>query len=136
MRNCDKVNKTLEKCGIPRPQIDWGSQNLSNERKKFTEHQMFMFQGTLMEQREDAHVTMLLLKMGAKQCDIYRATNLIDKKTNKIFEKIQEHIAPKVNTVFSRYQFKNIIQGEKTIEQFITSLKSQADEWDFGDFKS
>ncbi|XP_060575603.1 uncharacterized protein LOC132733042 [Ruditapes philippinarum] len=124
--------------GIPQPQMDWTSTNLVEEFAKFQEHCELVFKGPLKEQEEDVHVTMLLLYMGAKGREIYRAANLSNadrKETKKIFQKVREHIAPIINPVFSRYQFNNITQGEKTTEQFITIIKNKATECDFGTMK-
>ncbi|XP_060600522.1 uncharacterized protein K02A2.6-like [Ruditapes philippinarum] len=124
--------------GIPQPQMDWTSTNLVEEFAKFQEHCELIFKGPLKDQEEDVHVTMLLLYMGAKGREIYRAANLSNadrKETKKIFQKVREHIAPIINPVFSRYQFNNITQGEKTMEQFITIIKNKAAECDFGTMK-
>lgn len=58
-----------------------------------------------------------------------------EKRPAKSLKKI-DNKTPKVNPVFSRYKFNNIIQGEKTIEQFITCVRIKADECDFGGLKS
>jgi hypothetical protein len=76
--------------------------------------------------------------MGAKGREIYHAVEMSDddrKKPERIFNKIRAHIAPTLNPVFARYQFNNIVQGEKTMEQFITLVKNKAKDCDFGALK-
>jgi hypothetical protein len=76
--------------------------------------------------------------MGAKGREIYHAVEMSEedrKKPERIFSKVRAHIAPTLNPVFARYQFNNIVQGEKTMEQFIALVKNKAKDCDFGALK-
>lgn len=56
---------------------------------KFQEHCKLVFNGPLKDREEGVHVTILLLSMGSRGRDIYRAANLLedDRKETEFFSK-------------------------------------------------
>ena len=40
------------------------------------------------------------------------------------FGRSQKHVKPKSNPLFARYKFRNVTQGNDSMEQFITKLKT------------
>ncbi|XP_052236866.1 uncharacterized protein LOC127848439 [Dreissena polymorpha] len=47
-------------------------------------------------------------------------------KLDIIYTQFLEHVQPKLNSVFKRYQFNNIVQGQLSIEDFLTTLRISA----------
>lgn len=116
--------------------MDWNSMNLLEAFKKFRQHAELVFAGALKEKDEEVHVTYLLLWVGEKGREIYNTLTLTDaqrKKVKDICEAFQKHVQPKSNPVFARYKFNNEVQGENSVEQFITRLKVLAKDCSFGE---
>ncbi|MCG7878659.1 MAG: hypothetical protein JAY78_20305, partial [Candidatus Thiodiazotropha taylori] len=110
--------------------------NLLEAFKKFRQHAELVFAGALKEKDEEVHVTYLLLWVGEKGREIYNTLTLTDaqrKKVKDICEAFQKHVQPKSNPVFARYKFNNEVQGENSVEQFITRLKVLAKDCSFGE---
>lgn len=111
---------------MPVPSMDWNSVNLLEAFKKFRQHAELIFQGALAEKTEEVHVTYLLLWIGEKGHEIYNTLTLTNeerKKVNDICTAFQNHVQPKSNPVFARYKFNNEVQGDSSVEQFVTRLK-------------
>lgn len=53
-------------------------------------------------------------------------------KIGKLKEKFHEYFVPKKNTTYERYKFFTYRQGTEKLEQFITHLKNQAHQCEFG----
>ncbi|XP_060554235.1 uncharacterized protein K02A2.6-like [Ruditapes philippinarum] len=120
--------------GVPIPTMNWDSQNPMEEFKKFRQHAELIFSGALREKEEEVQVTYLLLWIGDRGRQIYNTLTLTElqrKSIKAISDAIQKHLQPKSNPVFSRYKFHNEKQGNSTIEQFITRLKTLANDCAF-----
>ncbi len=81
-------------------------------------------------------ITYLLLWIGDKGRDIFDTLSLSEEQKtslNAVCGAIKLHIQPKCNPVFSRYKFNNEIQGENTVEQFLTKLKLLAQGCNYAD---
>ena len=44
------------------------------------------------------------------------------KKLKTYYDRFQGYVQPKLNPVFTRYKFNNVVQKSDTTEQFVTSL--------------
>ncbi|XP_053394473.1 uncharacterized protein LOC128555628 [Mercenaria mercenaria] len=64
--------------------------------------------------------------MGQKGREIYKTLVLTadqKKSVKATADAFEKHVQPKSNPVFARFKFNNEVQGENTMEQFITRLK-------------
>lgn len=126
----------MELSGVPVPSMDWSSVNLLESFKKFRQHAELVFKGALKEKDEEVHVTYLLLWIGEKGREIYNTLSLTEaqkKSVKDTCEAFQKHVQPKSNPVFARYKFNNEVQGENSVEQFITRLKVLSKDCSFGE---
>ena len=53
------------------------------------------------------------------------------KDVSEICEAFETHVQPKSNPVFARYKFNNEVQGDNSIEQFVTRLKVMSKDCSF-----
>jgi len=114
----------------------WGSLNLLQSFKKFRKHAELIFSGALEEKTDAVKVIYLLLWLGEQGREIFETLELADDKRKIVkdtCEAFEKHVQPKSNPVFSRYKFNNEVQGDSTIEQFVTRLKVLARDCNFGD---
>ena len=110
--------------------------NLLENFKKFRQHAELIFKGALADKTEEIHVTYLLLWVGEKGREIYNTLTLTNderKKVDDICEAFQNHVQPKSNPVFARYKFSNEVQGDSSVEQFVTRLKVLSKDCSFED---
>ena len=124
----------MELNGVPPPSMDWNSTNLPEAWRQFYEHAELIFKGPLKGKGDDVQITYLLLWIGKKGRDIYKTLPLSedDRKTfSAIGKAFKEHVQPKSNPVFHRFKFNNEVQGENTMEQFITKLRLLASDCEF-----
>lgn len=126
----------MELSGVPTPSMDWSSVNLLESFKKFRQHAELIFAGALAEKTEEVHVTYLLLWVGEKGREIYNTLNLTAEQKKKVADictAFQTHVQPKSNPVFARYKFNNEVQGDSSVEQFVTRLKVLSKDCSFDD---
>ena len=109
------------------PHMNWESQNLPEQWKKFEAHVKLMFSGPLAEKTEIVKISYLLIWVGEKGRDIRSTWTLSDAEAKLLktyFEKYTEHVTPKSNEVFSRYKFHARVQSNgESLESFVTDLK-------------
>ena len=116
----------MELAGVPTPSMDWSSLNLLGAFKKFRQHAELIFAGALRDKDPEVHCTYLLLWVGEKGREISNTLTLTNdqkKDISEISSAFQTHVQPKSNPVFARYKFNNDVQGDNSVEQFITRLK-------------
>ena len=53
-------------------------------------------------------------------------------KLKTFYERLKKHLRPTLNPIFARYQFNNEVQGDETIDSFVTRLRLKAQDCDFG----
>ncbi len=122
--------------GVPTPCMDWNCTNLPEAWRKFQQHTDLILRGPLKDKGDDVKITYLLLWIGDKGRDIFDTLSLSEEQKtslNAVCGAIKLHIQPKCNPVFSRYKFNNEIQGENTVEQFLTKLKLLAQGCNYAD---
>lgn len=92
----------------------------------------------LDKKEEKIQCTQLLHQLGEECIKIYNSFNFQEEEKNKITvlkQKFEDHFVPKKNKIYERYKFFSARQEDKTLEQFITYLKNQADQCEFGEVK-
>ena len=116
----------MDLTGIPTPKMDWDSTNLPEAWKKF-QHVQLIFDGPLKDKDEEIKCKYLLLWVGDKGRDVFNTWPELSaeqaKTLNVYFNKFKSYVQPKLNPVFARYKFNNILQNSDTTEQFVTRLK-------------
>ncbi|XP_053383662.1 uncharacterized protein LOC128549912 [Mercenaria mercenaria] len=126
----------MDLTGVPTPTMDWDSPNLLETFKTFRGHAELIFQGPLKGKDEPVQITYLLLWMGQKGREIYKTLVLTadqKKSVKATADAFEKHVQPKSNPVFARFKFNNEVQGEYTMEQFITRLKILANDCSYGE---
>ena len=110
------------------PQMDWDAENLPERWKRFRQHVELMFSGPFAAKKEEEKCSYLLIWCGEIGRDIANTWSDVaeddKKKLKTYFERFANHVEPKCNPVFSRYEFHKRVQAEsETVEQFVTDLK-------------
>lgn len=113
----------------------WDSSNLPEQWEKFMRHTELMFSGPLKDKTEEEKVSYLLLWVGDKGRDIRHTWKDIpaedSKKLQTFYDRFRKHVRPTLNPIFARYQFNNEVQGNETIDTFVTRLRLKAQDCDF-----
>lgn len=127
----------MDLTGIPTPKMDWDSTNLPEAWKKFQQHVQLIFDGPLKDKDEEIKCKYLLLWVGDKGRDVFNTWPELSaeqaKTLNVYFNKFKSYVQPKLNPVFARYKFNNILQNSDTTEQFVTRLKLHVQDCNYGD---
>ena len=115
------------------PVFDWEKPTQAGW-KKFENHARLMFDGPLAGKATKVKCSYLLLWLGDKGREVFSTWQLEADDLNDLevyIAKFQEHITPKFNTVFARFQFfdRNQMDGEKST-YYITALKLLAQQCD------
>ena len=112
---------------VQAPQMNWESKDLPGTFAKFKQHCELMFKGPLKQAAESVKASYVLLWIGEKGRDISNTWELTDAEQSDkdmILRKFQEHVNPRTNSVFSRFQFQSRIQRhEETFDDFVTDLQ-------------
>lgn len=117
--------------------MDWGSSNLPEAWRKFQNHVELVFKGPLQEKDEKTKCMYLLLWVGEKGRDIQNTwTGLEEGDLDKLktyYDRYKAHVLPKLNPIFARYKFNKEIQGDNSIEEYLTRLRLLAKDCSFHD---
>ena len=119
----------MDLSGIPPPVMNWSSSNLPEQWESFLMHVKLIFTGPLKAKSEEEKVSYLLLWIGDQGRQIYRTWTLSvedAKKLDTFYNKFKAHVQPKLNPIFARYQFNNQVQGNDSIDMFVTRLRNKA----------
>ena len=126
----------MDLTGIPPPKMDWDSTNLPEAWKKFQQHVDLIFTGPLADKEESILCKYLLLWIGDKGRDVFNTWEISAedaKKLQTFYDKFKSYVQPKLNPVFARYKFNNIIQNSDASEKFVTNLKLQVKDCNYKD---
>ncbi len=118
--------------------MQWDSENLKENWRRFKQHVELMFSGPLKSRAEAEKCSYLLIWVGQKGRDIYNTWSDISEtdrgKLKTYFDRFEKHVNPKANPVFARYKFHNKVQSSaEPVEQFITELQLLAQDCEFHD---
>ncbi|KAL3847373.1 hypothetical protein ACJMK2_018288 [Sinanodonta woodiana] len=116
----------MDLSGVPTTTMDWEKSNLTTSWAKFQQHCELIFNGPMSRINDAVKANYILLWVGDKGRDIFSTWTLTEedkKDPTTIFTKFKHHVQPKLNPVFARLKFNNKVQGSKTIDHYITSLK-------------
>ena len=117
-------------CGVSLPNMNWDSSNLPEAWDKFRRHTDLVFSGPLKSKTEEEKVSYFLLWVGDKGRDIRATwtdiTNDDAKKLDTFYTRFKDYVQPKLNPIFARFKFNNIIQGSDSVEKFVTKLRLAA----------
>ena len=116
----------------PTPKLDWDSDDLPAQWKKFRQHAEFMFKGPLSKNSEEEKCNYLMIWVGEKGREIHSTWTMTEagkKSLEAHYQMFKAHVEPKSNIVFARYKFQGIVQAEsETFDKFLTALKIQVDD--------
>ena len=104
--------------------------------KKFQQHVQLIFDGPLKDKDETVKISYLLIWVGDNGRDVYNTwtlTNDEKKKLDTYYQRFKAYVQPKLNPVFSRFKFNNEVQGQQSIEQFVTRLRLLAKDCQYND---
>ena len=76
--------------------------------------------------------------IGEVALKVYETFSFTEEQTNKlvsIIEKFEAYCSPKKNTTYERYIFNSCTQNGRTINVFVTDLRSKAKTCEFGDLQ-
>ena len=113
--------------------------NLAENWRRFRQKFEIYSTATELEKKgEKTQCAQLIYLMGDEAINIFTTFTFTDEEKNKIEvlkTKFETYFVPKKNLTFERYRFFTMRQVSETIEQFVTSLKNQANNCEFTDEK-
>ncbi|XP_052809376.1 uncharacterized protein K02A2.6-like [Mya arenaria] len=125
----------MEMYGVSIPKMDLESTNLPQAWDKFQRHAELVFSGPLKNKSDEENASYVLLWVGDKGRDIRQTWTTISetdaKKPATFFKKFKEYVQPKLNPIFARFKFNNIVQGADNFESFVTKLRLAATDCQF-----
>lgn len=122
--------------GVPTPTIDFDATNLPEEWRKFKQHVELVFKGPMLDKDDSVKATYILLWVGAKGRDIFNTWQLSEddsKKLDILYTRFKGYCEPKLNPLFARFKFNHEIQGNSTLEEFVTRIKLSARDCNYKD---
>ena len=126
----------MDLLGITSPRMDWDSSNLPETWEKFHRHVELIFQGPLKSKEEEEKVASLLIWVDDKGKDICQSWSLEGDEARILktyYDRYKSHMQPKLNPVFARFQFNNEVQGNNSIDKFVTRLRLRARDCRYAD---
>lgn len=134
--------------------MDFSAQNLSATWEIFKDQfEIFLLAKDMSEKPENVKIANLLMKMGPESVPIMNqftwntetktegdppaTTSTVEEKTlEKVLKKFAAHFRPVKNVIFERVRFNQLCQLQgQSIHDYITTVKSHADNCDYGEMK-
>lgn len=119
--------------------LNFSSGNLSVEWKEFkAQFEIFKVAKKYNKMEEGEKIANLLVLMGLESVPIYNQFEFSDtdeqrkKKLRNVIAMFDRHFEPVKNVIYERVKFNGMRQGTSSIHQFITDLRCQADNCDYG----
>ena len=147
MASCDHHDKFVSP-------MDFSAQNLSAAWDTFkNQFEVYILAKGIWDKPEKVQIVNLLMKMGAESVPISKqfiwknetktegsppaTTTTVEEQTlKKVLEKFDAHFRPVKNVIFERVQFNHLCQLQgQSVHDYITSVRSQADNCDYGEMK-
>ena len=124
----------------PTPLCFSGNQNLAEEFKRWEQKfNYFLMASGKHEKDKKIQVAVLLTCIGDDGLDVFNNfvwANAEDKDDlKKVLQKFHDYCEPRKNSLIERYKFWQISQGDGTIDEFVTELRTKSKNCDFGDQK-
>ena len=124
--------------GFTTPSLSWTSTNLPDAFRSFRQYCQLIFDGPFASKSEKEKVTYLLLWIGRHGLDVYQGWTWDDPddrhKLDKVWERFDRHIQPRVNSYLARYNFKKCRQLEhESVDEFIARCRVLAAKCKFSD---
>ncbi len=117
----------MEAFGVPTPQMDWESSNLSNVWPCFKQHAELMFTGPLNQKTEGQKCSFLLLWIRDKGRDISNTWTIAEDDAELLktyYNGFTAYLKLKASPIFARYKFHEKTQGSgESFEHFVMELK-------------
>ena len=134
--------------------MDFSAQNLSAAWDTFkNQFDVFILAKGIWDKPEKVQIANLLMKMGPESVPISKqfiwkvetktegsppvTTTTVEEQTLKlVIEKFDAHFRPVKNVIFERVQFNQLCQLQgQSVHDYITRVRSQADNCDYGEMK-
>ena len=90
------------------------------------------------KQEEATQCAIFLHTIGEEALEVYDTFSITEEQKDKlvpIIEKFEAYCLPKKNTTYKRYIFNSCTQNGRTINAFVTDLRSKAKTYEFGDLQ-
>ncbi|KAG1651802.1 hypothetical protein GQR58_026737 [Nymphon striatum] len=120
----------------PPDQMNFDGNIAENWRKWSQRFKLYLVASGAYDKPEEVQVAILLTSIGENGIEIYnnfKFDNEASKNNLKvIIEKFDDYCNPRKNTVFERYTFWQLTQGNKSIDQYVTELNSMSRNCEFG----
>ena len=90
------------------------------------------------KQEEATQCAIFLHTIGEEALEVYDTFSFTEEQKDKlvpIIEKFEAYCSPKKNTTYKRYIFNSCTQNGRTIDAFVTDLRSKAKTCEFGDLQ-
>ena len=90
------------------------------------------------KQEEATQCAIFLHTIGEEALEVYDTFSFTEEQKDKlvpIIEKFEAYCSPKKNTTYERYIFNSCTQNGRTIDAFVTDLRSKAKTCEFGDLQ-
>jgi hypothetical protein len=89
-----------------------------------------------LEKSDVVKINLLLTCLGPDGLEVYDTFDAADDATlEDVLEEFDRYWEPRSNVTMSRYKFFSSEQGSKSVNEFVTSLKSLAKDCEFGDLR-
>ena len=119
--------------------LDYKAENMRQEWKRFKRGFLsWMIGSEKMKKDEDIKLNLLLTFIGTEGQEIYETfewANEEEHTLEKTIEKFETHFAGKSNVSMARFRFFGHTQGAAGITEFVTKLKSLANDCEFGELR-
>ena len=90
------------------------------------------------DKQEETQCVIFLHTIGEEALEVYETFTFTEAQQNKldpIIEKFEVYCSPKKNTTYERYIFNFCTQNGRTIDAFVTDLRSKAKTCEFGELQ-
>lgn len=120
--------------------FNFEASSLKKEWKRFSsEFQSYLIINGLKEKSEEIKLNYLKLLMGYESVNIINNLLLTEaekQSLEKVLEALQNYFSPKTNFFIERLKLRNRVQKEgESVEKFINSVQTQAEDCEFNNFK-
>ena len=125
---------TTNLSGVPIPSVNWRSENLPEEFRKFKRSCEFIFNGPLKTENEEVKVQYLMMWAGPDAGDIRDGWDLTDAQSKSLeahWTRFQSYISPKSSFRVYRFKLRSLKQEEESIDAFLTRCRMVLSKCDY-----